>query len=241
MDNNNVVFQVCDYKKISEILEEELAGIDNIRYDQVKIPSGGGLAFEIADDEETRIVKEIVGVIAYHCPQNAYWPYPYVGAGKIPECFSSDGIRGVDSSGAVKECAACPLNRFGSRGTGKACKNMHKLFILVSGSAFPLVMIIPPTSLINFANYVAKKIVNQKLFLSQCITKIGLKKVKNKDLIDYSELTFKLMGQLADEEWTVITEISRNIWLHGKAELLLDEPGDTPGIPAYIDDDDMPF
>jgi len=232
-------FEICDYKQISTIAAEELALIDNVQYDQVKIPSGGGLAFEIADDEDSRIAKEIVGVIAYHCPQNAYWPDAFSGAGKLPDCSSTDGVHGIDASGAVKECSTCPLNRFGSRGQGKACKNMHKLFVLESGSAMPLVIVIPPTSLINFSNYVAKKIVNKKLFLSQCITKIGLKKAKSRDGIDYSELTFSLIGQLADEDWTVVQEMSHGIKMHGKAELLLDEA--PAAAPAYDEDDDLPF
>ena len=54
---------------LSAALADEYAGMD-FGFDRVKIPVGGGMAFEIPgeDGEETEMVKEITGVILYSQP-----------------------------------------------------------------------------------------------------------------------------------------------------------------------------
>jgi len=53
---------------MKEAIAEELDGIDNLRFDMVKTPTAGGLAFEIPGDdpENPDIAKEIVGIIVHH-------------------------------------------------------------------------------------------------------------------------------------------------------------------------------
>ena len=76
-----------------EAMMEELGGLE-LTFDRVKIPSGGGLAFEIPlDDDEVDTVKEIVGVIVDHHRVNAYWPAAFSGQGQPPACSSMDGKR----------------------------------------------------------------------------------------------------------------------------------------------------
>src|SRR5690606_23660519 len=132
-----------------EAMMEELEGLE-LTFDRVKIPSGGGLAFEIPiDDDEVDTAKEIVGVIVDHHRVNAYWPAAFSGQGQPPACSSMDGKTGVappDSevawAGREQSCATCPLNQWGSdeNGSGKACKNMVRLYILREGEAFPLML-----------------------------------------------------------------------------------------------------
>ena len=44
---------------------------------------------------------------------------------------SHDGKQGVErETGEIKDCALCPYNQFGSDDKGKACKNVHRVFIL---------------------------------------------------------------------------------------------------------------
>src|SRR5690606_29691000 len=78
-----------------EAMMEELEGLE-LTFDRVKIPSGGGLAFEIPiDDDEVDTAKEIVGVVVDHHRVNAYWPTLYSGQGQPPACSSMDGKIGM--------------------------------------------------------------------------------------------------------------------------------------------------
>ena len=65
-------------------------------FERIKIPSGGGLAFELPgeDDDEPDLVKEIEGVIVFHHPVNAYWAEAYTGQNNPPDCASTDGRYG---------------------------------------------------------------------------------------------------------------------------------------------------
>src|SRR5690606_22849787 len=142
-----------------EAMMEELEGLE-LTFDRVKIPSGGGLAFEIPlDDDEVDTVKEIVGVIVDHHRVNAYWPSAFSGQ----EGKTGVALPGSEVSWAGREqsCAPCPLNQWGSDeggGGGKACKNMVRLYILREGDVFPLMLTLPPTSIKNWSNYLAKRV-----------------------------------------------------------------------------------
>lgn len=58
---------------LSEAIAEEMDGLGSIPYDKVKIPSGGGLAFEIPGETEDdpQTATELVGVILFHHPLNS--------------------------------------------------------------------------------------------------------------------------------------------------------------------------
>ena len=67
--------------ELAEAVAEEMDGLGAIPFDKVKIPSGGGLAFEVPGEDEDNpdVVKEIRGVIVDHHPVNAYWFGKYDG------------------------------------------------------------------------------------------------------------------------------------------------------------------
>src|SRR5690606_32312808 len=98
-----------------EAMMEELEGLE-LTFDRVKIPSGGGLAFEIPiDDDEVDTVTESVGVVVGHHRVNAYWPSAFSGQGQPPACSSMDGKTGmappdseVSWAGREQSCATCP-------------------------------------------------------------------------------------------------------------------------------------
>jgi hypothetical protein len=59
----------------------------------------------------------------------------------------------------AESCNACPMNVFGSAptGRGKACKNMRKLAIVppnATPETEPMILMVSPTGLKNFDNYV---------------------------------------------------------------------------------------
>lgn len=181
-----------------EDVAEEMDGL-GFTFERIKIPSGGGLAFEIPgeDDDEPDLVKEIEGVIVFHHPVNAYWAEAYTGQNNPPDCASTDGRYGEGEPGGI--CQTCLNNQFGSDGTnGKLCKNMRRIYILQEGEMFPLLLTLPPTSLGNFSRYISRGILQKGLRSHKVITKVALKKATSSGGINYSQATFRLAGVLPE-------------------------------------------
>ena len=191
--------------EIAEAIAEEMDGLGTVPFDRVKIPSGGGLAFEVpGEDEDTPdSATEIVGVILYHHPVNAYWKEKFDGSNEQPDCSSYDGKQGVErETGECKDCASCPFNQFGSgeNGSGKACKNVHRVYILREGNPVPLVLSLPPTSLKFMRDYISKRILLKGMRCYHAVTKITLKKEKSAGGITYSRAAFTFVEKLTPEQ-----------------------------------------
>ncbi len=188
---------------LAQAIEEEMDGLGTVPFDRVKIPSGGGLAFELSreDDENPESATEIIGVILDHHPVNAYWREKFAGGNEQPDCSSHDGKQGVErETGEIKDCATCPYNQFGSDDKGKACKNIHRVFILREGNPVPLVLPLPPTSLKYMRDYIAKRVILKGFRCWQIVTRITLKKEKNAAGITYSRAVFTCVGRLSPEK-----------------------------------------
>ena len=128
---------------MAEAVAEEMDGLGALSFDRVKIPAGGGIAFELPgeDEDNPESSPAIVGVILDHHPVNAYWAEKFSGGNAQPDCSSFDGKKGVfRGTGEIRDCAACPYNQFGSDGRGKACKNVHRLYILQEGNPVPIIL-----------------------------------------------------------------------------------------------------
>jgi hypothetical protein len=190
--------------ELAEAVSEEMDGLGTIPFERVKIPSGGGLAFELPGETEDSPVTatEIVGVILTHHPVNVYWANKYSGNNEQPDCSSYDGKQGVNrQTGAVVQCSNCPHNQFGSDGgKGKACKNVHRCYILQEGNPVPLILALPPTSLKYIRDYIGKKIILKGLRCYDVVTKITLKKEKSADGITYSRAAFQCVQVLEDNQ-----------------------------------------
>lgn len=188
---------------LAEAIAEEMDGLGSIPFDRVRIPSGGGIAFEVPgeDEENPDSATELVGVILYHHPVNAYWKEKFTGGNEQPDCSSYDGKQGVvRETGECKDCASCPYNQFGSDGAGKACKNVHRVYILREGNPIPLILSLPPTSLKYMRDYIGKRILLKGLRSYQAVTKITLKKEKSAGGITYSRAAFEFVSKLSEEQ-----------------------------------------
>lgn len=187
-------------ESIRAAMVEEMDAM-TVTFDIAKVPSGGSTAFEIPGDDPNSpdMVKALVGVIVDHYAVNAYWQDKYNGSKNPPDCSSMDGKTGTTKDGKQRVCATCPLNQFGSDpdGRGKACKNMRRVFLLPSSSILPLQLTVPPTSLRNFNDYIAKRIVAKGLRSLDVLTKVTLTKATNKGGIEYSQAVFTLAGRLS--------------------------------------------
>lgn len=212
-ENNFVVASMNS--DIAQAMSEEMDGLQ-IDFDRVKIPTGGGLAFEVPGDDPDSpdMEKELVGVIVDHHPVNAYWENKFEGQNNPPDCSSMDGKQGLNpNTGEIRNCKTCPLNQFGSAedGRGKACKNMHRVYLLRSGEMFPVLITLPPTSIKPLSNYIAKRVLAIGKRTTEVITKISLKKAQNSSGIIYSQVQFAKVEDLDPEIAEQIRQYSQGI------------------------------
>ncbi len=183
--------------KIIEAIKEELAGLP-FTFDRIRIPTGGSLVFEIPteDVDKPLATTEIVGVIIDHYPARVFWNSQSI-TNSAPSCMSIDMENGIGDPGG--KCNRCPYYRWGSKGngTGRACKEIRKVYILCENNPMPYEFNLPPTSIKNFTNYI-KRIALKGLRSYQVVTKISLQKATNKDGITYSQAVFSFAGELDD-------------------------------------------
>lgn len=235
-------------------LAEEMDGI-YLTFDRVKVPSGGGLLFEIPGDDpdEPDMVKELVGVIIDHYPVQVYWENELSGESAPPDCYSNDGKVGIGDPGG--NCAKCPFNQWdtGKNGRGKACKSQRRLFLIREGEGLPIQLTLPPTSLKNFNSFVTKRIVGKGRRTYGVVTKITLKRCKNSTGIEYSEAQFAVVRDLTAAEKVQSKIYSSDMKEFTRQQSVADEYEDAAGPekdpieeteskqPVDISDDDVPF
>lgn len=201
--------------EIIAVMKENLEGTAP-RFERVKIPSGGGLAFELpGEGDQPEITQEIVGVVLDHYAVNAYWSAKYSGQGNPPDCSALNAKAGEGNPGG--NCATCPMNQwgtavdqYGNPTAGKACKNIHRLYILREGEVFPLLLALPPTSLGNFTHYMARLTSKLRPFYG-CVTKVKLQKAQNRNGIVYSQATFTKLVDLSKEEIMAIRQYAEQL------------------------------
>ena len=233
---------------LAQMLNEELDGLGQVPFDAVKIPSGGGLAFEIPGDDPDapETAQSLLGVIVHHHPINAYWEHDFDGSNNLPDCSSMDGKRGLDvKTGEVRDCADCPFNQFGSgrNGVGKACKNGHRIYLLRENEALPILLTLPPTSLKSFKEYLAKRLVMKGKRSTDALTAIKLKREKNGDGIAYSACVFSKAGDLTKDQVVAIQPTAA--WIKsiaGNVPLMEEpQPREEPDDGFVTVSDDTPF
>lgn len=214
---NEIVKKETEYavesSNLAESLGEEMQGL-NITFDRIKVPSGGGLAYEVPGDnpEEPELEKDFEAVILYHHPMLSYYKEKYNGANEAPNCSSIDGITGIDrDTGEMKSCKDCPFNEFGSgENGGKACKVKRRVFLLRKGEALPVVFALPTTSVGDFSKYIMR-IVSKGRKSNQVVTKFSLKKVQNSGGITYSKVVVSQVRELNDIEQKSIDSLSSQV------------------------------
>lgn len=202
---------------IAQMLTEELDGMGQVPFDAVKIPSGGGLSFELSGDDpdNPETAQTLTGVIVHHHPVNVYWEHDFDGAGGLPDCSSPDGKHGLNAkTGEVLDCASCPYNQFGSgKGNSKACKNTHRVYLLRENEPLPILLTLPPTSLRAFKDYLAKRLIMKGKRSTDVLTSIKLKREKNADGIAYSACVFTKTGDLTPDQIAAVKPVAA--WVKG--------------------------
>ena len=195
---------------LNEAMADDCQGLE-FSFDRVKLPAGGGTAFEIpsAESDETEMSEGITGVIVYNHPAYAYYRDKYTGGNNPPDCGSFDGVTGIGTPGG--SCQNCPYNKFGSgEGQSKMCKNKRMLYILREGELFPITLSLPTGSLKSFTNYVKSQLSRGRK-LNQVVTKITLKKATNASGIAFSQAVFAFERMLDAQERTAVAEVTESV------------------------------
>jgi hypothetical protein len=201
-----------DVPAVAEAVRVNLAGADvsAALLDRIKVPSGGGLAWEVPTLDGVDPRKTIQCVILRHQNVRAYWRESLddTGGGQPPDCHSPDNRLGYGDPGDSlrsegKGCADCPYSQFGSAdggdGRGQACKQMDQLFVVLADETLPMALSLPPTSL-KSAQQFQFRLGGKGKMLHHVITEIGLEKVQGNGVPDYARATFRVAGVLSPEE-----------------------------------------
>lgn len=162
--------------------EEELAGFAESTAKGISVSEGKFISFkggrmsfagaDIPDDEFNGVIVGWTHHNAYYDPDVRY----DADNPQTPICYAfgqdEEEMQPHDDSKEKQcgSCAECPYSKFESAktGKGKACKNTFRLAIIAESDldnieeAEVVYLSVPPTSLKNFANYLAKDLRNLK-------------------------------------------------------------------------------
>lgn len=218
-------YEGLDPELLAEI-QDELGDLDpdnGISCLKIKIPSGGGLAYEVQgeEDEDTEYMKQIDAVVIFTHRANGFWPGAY-GSGddqnKAPACASMDGKTAIwTDTGEARSCENCPMNQYGS-GTdqagqasrGKACKNMRRIYLMMSGDPNLYLLTVPPTSVRDVNKQLTKILAGGTPYVGM-ILRFTLEKAQNSGGIVYSKVVIKKAGPLPAAVAAQATELRRQI------------------------------
>jgi hypothetical protein len=190
-----------------EVMEANLgpSGLDTTKLDRVKIPSGGGTAWEIPTlDGKGDIAKVLEVVIVAAQDIRAYYASKYSGEKVPPDCFSMDCIVGVGNPGGG--CSECAWSQWGTAvdqddnpTDGQACSQRKLMICLGKDSTLPFVVSIPPGSLSNMTKYLMR-LSGASLPFYAVVTNLALEKVDSGGGIPYSTVKPEYVRTLTGDE-----------------------------------------
>ena len=244
-------FEGMDPELLAE-LEDELADLDEgtgIECRRIKMPSGGSLAFEVeGEDGDVDYVKEIQGVILFTHRVNGYWSKA-LGDGEgnaAPDCSSMDGKTGINNAtGECINCEGCSLNQYRTDpkgGEGKACKNMRRVYLMVSGDPNCYLLTVPPTSIKDVNKKLKSLMSGGNITYTGMVVSIKLIKVTNKGSVDYAKITLDKVGLLTAPVTAQAQELRRQLKEKFKEYALVSAEYNAPqqnSIDVTVDDEDV--
>lgn len=186
-------------------LEDEMEDLESdggIYCRRIKVPSGGGRAFEIEGDDpdDPDILKEFDGVVLFTHRINTMWEGEFGGENRVPACSSFDAKVGVKyDTGESCSCEKCPHNQFKDDNTGKDCKNMRRIYLMLDGQQWLYLLSVPPTSL-KAVNRQLNTILAQGTPFTDVVVHFSLESATNRSGIDFSRIVLKKGSVLQDDQ-----------------------------------------
>ena len=204
-------FNLVDPSTIQQNIKETFEGLTP-QFVIIKVPPGGGTNFEVDEDA----VKTIDGVVICHYTIRLLFLHKMSESqGEPPACISQDGITGVGKG--EKVCINCKYNQPWSfrdyidnseKSIRHACQEKHRVFILRSGEFLPMLVSLPFTSIKPFSIFMTKVTLKGKNPKGVIIS-IGLEKTKSKGGIEFSKCTFKVLGDIPDDQKSKIISLAK--------------------------------
>ena len=194
----------------ASIISKEMDGLDAF-FERIKMPSGDTTLFQIPseDPENPEFEKEFSAVILHHHPIRAYFKEKFTGASIPPDCGSLDGV--IGNGNPSGECKNCVFNEFGTGENGsKACKARQRLYLLLEGDLFPVILSLPTGSLRELGRYIMR-LISKGIKSNEVVTKFSLVKATNKGGITYAKAVFKMERKLTSDELPLIANLSEQI------------------------------
>lgn len=136
-------------------------GIDKVsELPEIKILHAAGI-FQMPDGSTK---PKIEGILLHDHKHNAWWEKSLEDSeeASAPDCFAIELVKGeslkphptCNMPQCHTICVDCDLNKWGSKGKGKACSNKISLFLLVPEYFVPLRMEVSAVSLKNCTDYI---------------------------------------------------------------------------------------
>jgi hypothetical protein len=224
----------CDIQEVTEMIGEFLEdGLKPGDLEQIKIPTGGGIQWELPGGE---MANAFEGVIVGIQTTRAYWEGDFAGGGTPPTCTSQNGKTGIGSPGGA--CDYCPKNQWGSgkNGVGTACAPRKRIYILRPEGFLPVVLALPVTSMNALRKYQIR-LLSQRTGVNVAVTRFGLERTKNKAGIAYSQVTCSAVGPLPASLAPLARAYAKMI--QGAVGIVHDED-QAPSAPAPFDPNQIP-
>lgn len=208
---------LTNYQDLMEAIATNYGDEEKQRIDRISVPSAGGLAFTVIDENGQEIpVANFKGVILHHQDYSIRWMKDYddLQDGETnPFCFSANRKTG---SGCAEmnipenqPCESCPFKKPGSDrrgGDGTDCHDRCAVFTLKEGSALQINLDLPRTSLANWRFYrgTLTKTFGKPYY--HVVTTFGLEKIE-KPGKKYSAATFRRDSNLTRDEIKIIQSL----------------------------------
>jgi len=193
-------------RTLAETMGDDLAPFD---FDEVKIPSAGGLSWKVPTLEGNKPMEKVSGVLVYIQAAREYYSGKFTGQSQPPTCFSPDGRNGFGNPRGLCPgglCRDCPFSQWdsatdaeGNATRGCACSERKHILLLPDDSLIPLFFNIPPTSVKAVEKY-CLRIGGKGLDWTSVVTELGLEEAKSGGNITYSVATFAMVGALPSEQ-----------------------------------------
>lgn len=211
---------------IKEAVEANMVpgeGIREFDLDRVGVPSGGGLAWTVIDDNgEPAPEMALDGVIILHGQRRVFYLQDFEDSGGgPPDCSSLDGRVGTgrivedgDVSGN-RSCSLCPHAQWGSSrkyegDKGQRCSLRRVVFLLRRGDVLPLVIDLAPTSY-GVLNKFLLRLTSKAIPCYGAVVSLKLSSEQSNSGIKYSVVAPRLVARLSAEETAFMKGVSQSL------------------------------
>lgn len=229
-------------EELRELVDEYLEdGLSENDLHLIKIPAGGGMAWELPGDTTASTFD---GVILAVQNTRAYFPQAFTGGANPPACSSRDGKTGVGLPGG--SCLTCEKAIWGSgkEHFGTACGERKIVYILMPGETLPVRLSLPVTSFKILRKYQVS-LLNKRYPSHGVVTQFGLEKAKSQSGITYSVLKLSqvtpISGDMADRAKAYATMLKSALFHQPDLQAPPSSPVSDDAIPwgAELDEDSV--